>query len=366
MNAVALPVALTLWVAHGALAGHCASLNLPVVPWAGSPPAIVAQAPPVPPARAMGAASAQAGHARTPVEAKASRTLVVHGKVFDLDAPLPVAPRTLPDGHPLLRETALADDRHEFGGRMAPDLDTPDRRAIHDAIVADTVAGVTPQTVPVLYVMAGGGGSGKGFVRARLEATGEIPTRNRVLIDPDEIMERLPEWRQFKDAGDGRAATMLHEESSLLAKRIRALAATRRLDVVLDVALSDAGHARATFEQFRHAGYAIVVFAVATDARVSAAQAADRARQSNRWVPWSVLLEAHRALAMAFEGYARLVDRVSLFDNNGEQPIQIAERDAEGGLRVLDVPAYRRWLESSRCINPAARTLGEIYGQTRQ
>jgi predicted ABC-type ATPase len=120
------------------------------------------------------------------------------------------------------------------------------------------------------------------------------------------------------------------------------------------------------FEQFRDAGYEIHIFVVATDAQVSAAQAADRARQSNRWVPWSVLLEAHRALAAAFEDYARLVDRVSLFENDGEQPRQIAERGAEGGLRVLDAPAYRRWLANSRRINPAARTLGEIYGRTPQ
>jgi predicted ABC-type ATPase len=330
------------------------------------PPAIVAQAAPVPPVGATGATRAQAADASVPVGPKIRRTLDVHGSVFDLDAPLSVAPQTLADGHPLLRETALADDSHEFGGRMAPEFDTPDRRAIHEMIVAGAVAGVTPQTSPVLYVMAGGGGSGKGFVRARLEATGEIPTRNRVLIDPDEVMERLPEWGQFKDAGDGRAATILHEESSLLAKRIRALAATRRLDVVLDVTLSDAGRARAMFEQFRSAGYAINVFAVATDAQVAAAQAADRARQSNRWVPWSVLLEAHRALAAAFEGYSLLVDRVTLFENSGEQPMQIAEGDREDGLRVLDVPAYRRWLENSRCINPAARTLGEIYDRTTQ
>jgi predicted ABC-type ATPase len=320
----------------------------------------------VPPAPATDATSAQSANASAPIGPKAKRTLVVHGKVFDLDAPLPVAPRTLPDGHPLLRATALADDSHEFGGRLAPGFDTPGRRAIHDTIVADAVAGVAPQASPVLFVMAGGSGSGKGFVRARLEATGEIPTRNRVLIDPDEILVRLPEWQPFKDVGDGRAATILHEESSLLAKRIRALAAARRLDVVLDVTLSDAGSARAMFEQFRGAGYAIHLFAVATDAQVSAAQAADRARQSNRWVPWSVLLEAHRDIAAAFEGYARLVDRVSLFENSGEEPRQIAERGAGGGLSVLDEPAYRRWVESSRRINPAARTLGEIYGRTPQ
>jgi predicted ABC-type ATPase len=344
MNAIALPVVLALCAGQGGFAGQCA--------------------PPLAPA--TGAASAQSANASAPIGSKGTRTLVVHGKVFDLDAPLPVAPRTLPDGHPLLRETAVADDSHEFGGRLAPGFDTPGRRAIHDTIVADAVAGVTPQASPVLSVMAGGSGSGKGFVRARLEATGEIPTRNRVLIDPDEILVRLPEWQPFKDVGDGRAATILHEESSLLAKRIRALAAARRLDVVLDVTLSDAGSARAMFEQFRGAGYAIHLFAVATDAQVSAAQAADRARQSNRWVPWSVLLEAHRAIAAAFEGYARLADRASLFENTGEQPRQIAERDAGGGLRVLDAPAYRRWLESSRRINPAARTLGEIYERTPQ
>lgn len=344
MNARALPIVLALCAGHAGLAGQCAAPSAP----------------------AAGTAGAQSARASAPKGPAGSRALVVRGKVFDLDAPLPVAPRTLPDGHPLLRETALADDSQEFGGRLASEFDTPARRAIHETIVTGAVAGVTPQTSPVLFVMAGGSGSGKGYVRARLEATGEIPTRNRVLIDPDEIVVRLPEWQQFKVAADGRAATILHEESSLLAKRVRALAAARRLDVVLDVTLSDAGSARAMFDQFRRAGYAIHLFAVATDAQVAAAQAADRARQSNRWVPWSVLLEAHREIAAAFEDYARLVDRVSLFENSGEQPALVAERDAAGGLKVLDPPAYRRWLERSRRINPAAKTLGEIYGRTHQ
>ncbi len=296
----------------------------------------------------------------------APRTLVVHDDEVELDAPLPGPPRTLPDGHPLLRETALADDGAEFGARLAPGFDTPERRALHDAIAADAIAGVTPQTPPVLFVMAGGGGSGKGFVRALLEATGEVPTRNRVLVDPDEIMERLPEWQAFLDARDGRAASLLHEESSLLAKRIRALAAKRRLDVVLEVTLSDEGSARRLFDQFRAGGYEIRLFAVAADARAAVVQAADRARLSNRWVPWSVLLAAHRGLAAAFEGYARLVDRATLFANDVEQPRLLAERAAGGDLKVFDEPSYRLWLESSRRINPAATTLREVYERPPQ
>jgi predicted ABC-type ATPase len=315
---------------------------------------------------AAGPKTAQSGHAEAAIGPKASRTIVVHGKEVDLDAPLPMAPRTLPDGHPLLRETALADDGQEFGGRLAPGFDTPERRAIHEAIVADAVAGVTPQASPVLFVMAGGTGSGKGFVRTRLEATGEIPTRNRVLIDPDEFLEQLPEWQAFEDAGDGRAAEVLHEESSMLAKRIRALAVKRRLDVVLDITLSDADSAQRLFDQFRAGGYEIRLFAVAADARVAAVQAADRARLSNRWVPWSVLLGAHRGLAAAFEGYARLVDRASLFGNDVEEPRLVAESVARGDLRLFDGPSYRLWLESSRRINPAATTLGEVYGRTPQ
>lgn len=338
MRALGLAVALALCVDPDGFAGQSA----PTVP-----------------------AAAAAAAAEAPVRPKA-RTLVVRDDEFDLDAPLPIAPRTLPDGDPLLRVTAQADDSHEYGGRLAPDFDTPERRAAHETIVADAVAGVTPQASPVLFVMAGGSGSGKGFVRTLLEATGEIPTRNRVLIDPDEIMERLPEWLPLQEAGDGRAAALLHEEASLLAKRIRAAAAERRLDVVLDVTLSDEAGARRLFDQFRAGGYEIRLFAVAADARAAAVQAADRARLSNRWVPWSVLLAAHRGLAAAFEGYARLVDRATLFANDVEQPRLLAERAAGGDLKVFDEPSYRLWLESSRRINPAATTLREVYERPPQ
>lgn len=135
--------------------------------------------------------SAPAGELASSVDVPASMT--VRGATFDLRAPLPTPPRTLPDGHPLLRTTAVDEATAEFGGRLAAAFDTPYRHGLHDKIVAEHFAGVTPQASPVLYAMAGGGGSGKGFVRARLEASGDIPTRNRALVDPDAIKEKLPE-----------------------------------------------------------------------------------------------------------------------------------------------------------------------------
>jgi predicted ABC-type ATPase len=307
--------------------------------------------------------SAAAGELASPADGAASMT--VRGTTYDLRAPLPTPPRTLPDGHPLLRATAVEDATAEFGGRLAPAFDTPHRHGLHDKIVAETLAGVAPQVSPVLYVMAGGGGSGKGYVRARLEASGDIPTRNRALVDPDAIKEKLPEWQSFTAAGDGRAAETLHEESSMLTKRIRAEAAKRKVDVVLEMTLADAGGTRELFERFRRSGYEIRLFGVATDARRAAALAGQRAKRSNRWVPWPELLKAHRDLAAAFAGYAPLVDRASLFDANGEQPELIAERGTTGQLAVVDATKFHRWLRCSRAIDPSATTLGEIYARTR-
>ena len=65
---------------------------------------------------------------------------------------------------------------------------------------------------------------------------GVLPEKGAVRIDPDEIKESfIPEYKQIKDAGDSRAASVVHEESSALGKRVVKDAYGQKLDVIMDV-----------------------------------------------------------------------------------------------------------------------------------
>jgi hypothetical protein len=148
----------------------------------------------------------------------------------------PQFPRTLPDDDPRLRPTA--------------GIDTPERRALRREIVERHLAGsaAVEGRAPVLFLMGGGGASGKGHVKDRLVETGDIPAGGAVQLDPDEIKGNFPEYRELVAAGDSRAAAVVHEESSAVAKGILGAAMDGRRDIVYDVTLGNPDKGRALID----------------------------------------------------------------------------------------------------------------------
>ncbi len=95
-------------------------------------------------------------------------------------------------------------------------IQTPERESLRQGIVDSHLAGTNPVTgrKPVMYLMGGGGASGKGVLKEQMLARGRIPRENVVNLDPDEIKGSFPEYRAIIAAGDSRAAATVHEESS--------------------------------------------------------------------------------------------------------------------------------------------------------
>ncbi len=242
-------------------------------------------------------------------------------------------PETLPDGHALLRST--------------DQIDTPERQALRDQIVAEQTAVARPVEGrrPIAYVMGGGGASGKGTVLHGLVARGQVPDEHTIPhLDPDAIKARLPEYGELQRIGDGRAAAVVHEESSTLAGRAFDRIRQMRSDMVVDRTLGKPDKAVAELEALRDAGYEVRLFGITVQPDEAVRRAAGRARKSGRWVPADVLRAAHRGFAEGFERLARLADEAHLFDNNGTEPVQIA-RAIGGELQVSDPSRYTAFRE---------------------
>lgn len=108
---------------------------------------------------------------------------------------------------------------------------TPQRAALHQSIAHEIRSHVKPSQDKTYFMMGGGPASGKSSViRAGLVKLPE----SHVFLDSDKIKARLPEMKILIDAGDGRAADYVHEESSAIAKALQADSFRDAQNVVLD------------------------------------------------------------------------------------------------------------------------------------
>lgn len=273
---------------------------------------------------------------------------------------MPKPARVLPDGDPLLQP------RHT-------DM-SPERVAMREALIAQRFAGKAPASGrPVAIVLGGGGASGKGTLKKRLRDVGVFDD-GFVDLDPDVFKtgdERkgwggIPEYRQIVEAGDSRAAAVVHEESSeILFRPAVARAIAGRYNVVLDRTLGDPAKGLAELRRLKDAGYEVKLVGVTADPVTAIKRAAERAKgKDKRYVPILELLKAHKGFARAWELYAALVDSAVLYDNEvpqGQNPRAIAGRGPGERLQVLDEKAYSGFARKGG-LNEHAQDEASLYG----
>lgn len=261
---------------------------------------------------------------------------------------MPAFPRTLPDDDPLLTPT----DSNQ----------SPEREELRQGIVDSHLAGTSPVTdrKPVMYLMGGGGASGKGGVKSALIARGEIATDNVVNLDPDEIKESFPEYGQIIKAGDSRAAATVHEESSAVSKRVLGAAMDGRRNIAYDVTMGNPAKGRALIDRAKDAGYEVRLYGVTVDPAVAVRRNADRAGRTGRYVPVSSQLEAHKGFSQGFESYAARADRAELFDTNSGVERSIAAKSAGGELVVYRPEEYAEFQKKAD-LDPEASGPDELY-----
>ena len=133
--------------------------------------------------------------------------------------------------YPKAQEGTKLADSHSFGsyvtkpGMTADDVIdamekgtrgvlTPEREALHDAIVRQYIKQSTEVSPPPQVLMLGGGpASGK--------SSGGKPLENAITVDPDAIRTLIPDYQDKANSSQPKSsAAFTHEEASALAKRI--------------------------------------------------------------------------------------------------------------------------------------------------
>lgn len=192
---------------------------------------------------------------------------------------------------------------------------TPARRRLHQQLLTAVVESQgTAEANYQAVVLAGPPGAGKGTAKARLLGDDQ---RSYLNIDADEFKELLlrvaiedgsyeswlkpPAVREREEAGERfyplELASLVHEESSRLAARLRAEAMGSGTNVVIDTVLSKEEGALQLGEQLQAAGYEVQVIDVEVPYEVSEQRIRSRWREQHakaeagqdelggRWVP---------------------------------------------------------------------------------
>jgi N12 class adenine-specific DNA methylase/DNA repair protein RadC/predicted ABC-type ATPase len=292
---------------------------------------------------------------------------------------LPNPPRTLPADSPLLEPTdkkkiaVLPSDHPLVKAGMLPANQEVPRKVFRRALEAYFFRDKTPVpagTRPVAFASGGGGGAGKSTIIRLLNDKGDIDTKNAVMVNADDIKELIPEYNQIARAGDGRAAAVVHEESSHMAASLlnRILTGSEnRYNFVFDATLANGEGSLKKIAQWQAAGFHVHLIGVTIDPQEAMERAAIRGLESGRWVPNPMLDAAHKGFNANIKAYLDVVDSADLFDNTPPNPHQIAYKtDAKTPISVVNQEFWsiidrRHQDERSRDSESGAEEVGSEF-----
>jgi predicted ABC-type ATPase len=215
---------------------------------------------------------------------------------------------------------------------------TPERQALHDRIVKESVDGVPSSADPTYVVMGGGPAAGKSTILENGQVS--LP-KNTVEVNADTCKTKLPEW----DTAGANRASVTHAESSYLAKRTQAAAFERKQNIVLD-GTGDTSPASMTgkIDTARAAGYKVEAHYVTLPTDMAVANALARGQKTGRFVPEEVIRTTHAGVSTTFPAVAGKFDSVTLYDTTVFGATKVIATGGKGALDIIDKVAYDAFL----------------------
>lgn len=235
-----------------------------------------------------------------------------------------------------------------------------DRVKLYNKIINKYLSGVEPPAdgKATLDYMGGGGGSGKSYTIA--QGVVQVPGKDKaVQINADDIKLEIPEFRQRAASDDPAtsmgAANYVHEESSRITSMLTQAAMAKGLNIVVDGVASNPEKIGRQVQKARESGYVNIrahYVSTPTDVAVESSIARyynNPNKEERRYVPPTVLREAHKAVSANFTKLAELFDSVEVVQNDRSTPVrQIAYKERGGTLKILDQDAYQAFMDKGK------------------
>jgi hypothetical protein len=289
--------------------------------------------------------------------------------------------------HAPLNEGALADIKSEKDPSSAQahlnaagtDF-TPERKALHHAYIAASLSGVTPEREKKYTMMGGGPASGKSSIIKARRGTADELDRNRVTVNADiaktggedegrpDIVGLKHEFQgQIKAGNLTTAAGYVHEESSVMAKKLNSAALHQHLNVLNDgVGNGSVKGVIGKLAEAKAAGYKTEGVYVSSDTHTALVRAVVRGYEQKRYVNPAIVYHGHTNVSNMFNELAthpQGFDHMELWNTDAKSPVKLAS--AEGGnLKIHDQAGYDHFLSKGQLTY--AQTLTAAIAQAHE
>jgi hypothetical protein len=221
-----------------------------------------------------------------------------------------------------------------------------------------------PERGSNVYILGGGGGAGKSST-----PKGEIPgdgtkgtPREAVLVNADDFKEKSPLYGAMQDSSrqnQKEAASVTHEESSMIASMATTAAIQTDRDVIVDGTFDNGVEkSLAKLDMYRGLGAKqIIGLFFSCDTNTAQERALQRYKNAKkegkkaRFVPIAPLRKAHVAVSKNFQQYvdSGKFDKITLTDTNGAigEEFKMFTWDKTSGAKILNSSAYQRFLDKA-------------------
>jgi len=235
---------------------------------------------------------------------------------------------------------------------------TPERQAFHDSIIEEALQGKTaPEGKPQFNVLGGGPAAGKSTM-VRQAGIPALTDDSAVMVNADEMKDKLPEYREMLDAGDPKAAALSHEESSYLAKRLQAASFENGYNVRLDgTGDSTTKSMMKKIKAGKDAGYAVNGYYTTVPTDVAVERAIIRGNKIGRHVPEEVIRDTHISVSKVLPELHDQFDEVRLYDTSSADIKPLME-SVGGKQRILDQDGWDTFVAKGR--EDAYRKLADV------
>jgi predicted ABC-type ATPase len=163
---------------------------------------------------------------------------------------------------------------------------TPARVIVHNNIIKNylqKMVRIKSRKTPNAIFMAGGSGAGKSTALNKLAEKGVLILPDYVIINSDDIKEMIPEYNQFKKVDSGKAADLVHKESSYLSDKVLDQAKMRKSSFILDGTFSWVEDSKKQLQNLP--GYQTKIIYVDAPIEVALKRVKARGDATGRYVP---------------------------------------------------------------------------------
>jgi len=222
-----------------------------------------------------------------------------------------------------------------------------DRVELQDALIASLCTPGLNQDdllLPWVVFTAGAMGAGKGYVMEWMQKQGCLPLNQFVIVDPDEIRQKLPEWKGYVDKDPMTAAVKTQKEAGCMAEILGYKALGMRANVIFDGSLRDVEWYKLYFAKLRHAfpGIRLMILHIQAERQEVLDRAEKRGRETGRMVPMELLEGSMTAVPKSVRELAPFVDvAIKVKNKNGVDPAMEPELTAKNPAKGTVVnPQY--------------------------